>query len=75
MSTDESFVAHIGWGSIHEEGERSVEYSFATEAERDAFLLGVDEASGWLDYEQLDGPAAYSTTTREWLPTRRTRPR
>lgn len=30
------------------------EYEFATIGELNAFLLGVDEASGWLDYHQID---------------------
>jgi hypothetical protein len=30
------------------------EYSFNTEAEKNAFLLGMDEVIGWLDYIPLD---------------------
>ena len=31
--------------------EDAKEYLFATQAEADAFLLGVDESNGWLCYE------------------------
>lgn len=31
--------------------ENPQEYSFKTQAEADAFLLGVDESNGWLCYE------------------------
>lgn len=31
--------------------EDAKEYSFKTQAEADAFLLGVDESNGWLCYE------------------------
>jgi hypothetical protein len=30
------------------------EFAFATAAELDAFLLGVEETSGYLDHEQID---------------------
>jgi hypothetical protein len=30
------------------------EFSFDTEAERTAFLQGVDEATGWLAYREMD---------------------
>lgn len=33
--------------------QESVEYQFETQAEMDAFLLGVDEGVGWLDYKIL----------------------
>ena len=38
----------IDWGQ--EKQERKV-YTFATAAELDAFMKGVDEADGWLEYE------------------------
>ncbi len=37
-----------------ESGNIPSEFAFATAAGLDAFLLGVDEASGYLDYEQID---------------------
>ncbi len=27
------------------------EYTFGTQAEADAFLLGVEESNGWMEYE------------------------
>lgn len=30
------------------------EYSFETEAETNAFLLGIEQAMGWLDYYVLE---------------------
>ena len=38
----------IDWGQ--QKQERKV-YTFATAAELDAFMKGVDEADGWLEYE------------------------
>ena len=40
-------VIKILWGM----GELPEEYSFKTQAEADAFLLGVDESNGWTCYE------------------------
>lgn len=54
---DKRFKTHIIWGSSPAPGDTANEYAFATEAELDAFLLGVSEAEGWLDYE-ITGPTA-----------------
>jgi hypothetical protein len=43
-------VVKILWGC----DEVPSEYSFKTQAEVDAFLLGVDESNGWLCYEVED---------------------
>lgn len=40
-------VIKILWG-FHED---PTEYTFKTQAEADAFLLGVDESNGWTCYE------------------------
>ena len=44
----------IVWGesnTIAENGEDTISsYSFRTKVELDAFLYGIDEASGWLEY-------------------------
>ena len=47
------FWCRIEWGSeqTKEENDCAELYQFATEGEMDAFLEGVDEASGWMDYE------------------------
>jgi len=50
-------IVKIRWGSgqTREENLDAVStYEFATEAERDAFFLGVEEASGWSDYEVVE---------------------
>lgn len=39
----------IRWG-MTSSGQEPVTYSFDTEAELTAFMLGVDECDGWLDY-------------------------
>ncbi len=44
---DNKIVVKILWGV----DENPSEYSFKTQAEADAFLLGVDESNGWLSYE------------------------
>ena len=38
----------IDWGSEKQERKK---YTFATAAELDAFMKGVDEADGWLKYD------------------------
>lgn len=45
-------VVKILWGTFFDEVPS--EYSFKTQAEVDAFLLGVDESNGWLCYEVED---------------------
>lgn len=46
------FKVKIRWGSM--EPTDPFEYEFKTEAERDAFLYGVEESSGWMDYEIVE---------------------
>lgn len=61
--------AYIIWGEVPEHGAEPVEYEFASEAEVNAFLLGVDEASGWLDYVDVPGPDyAYDAERGEAVP-------
>lgn len=55
------FTVKILWGSedvrrndYDDESVNPSEYSFNTQAEKDAFLMGVDEASGWFDYEIVE---------------------
>ena len=46
------FWTRMCWGSGPAfEGKQVVVYRFATEAERDAFHLGVQEADGWLGWD------------------------
>jgi hypothetical protein len=40
----------ILWGQSPEDGQEAVTYSFDTQAELDAFELGVSEMDGWLGY-------------------------
>jgi hypothetical protein len=45
----------IRWGSgSFGDSQEPCEYEFSTIEELNAFLLGVDEASGCLDYHQID---------------------
>ena len=45
----------IRWGSEGVcETDDTFSYDFSTDAELTAFLLGVDEASGWLDYTVVE---------------------
>ena len=41
---------YVVWGECIDEDSKVVAYEFATQAELDAFLQGVDAASGYLDY-------------------------
>jgi hypothetical protein len=44
------------WGMHADDEDDGVAYSFDTATELKAFLLGVDEASGWMDYEVQENP-------------------
>ena len=35
-------------------GYTKIKYKFNTESELDAFIKGVDEGNGWLEYEFID---------------------
>lgn len=47
---------YVMWGESPEDDSTPSTYTFATQAEVDAFLLGVAEMDGWLGYEVLDHP-------------------
>jgi hypothetical protein len=50
-----SFFVTIFWGESQTRQENDpCTYEFATSQELEAFLLGVDEANGWMDYEIVD---------------------
>ena len=38
----------ILWGQTPDDGQKAITYSFNTQAELDAFNLGVGEMDGWL---------------------------
>lgn len=64
----------IRWGSgSFGDCRETSEYEFATLEELNAFLLGVDEASGWLDYSQTDPnpDGSWPKTTSRTLKRRR----
>jgi hypothetical protein len=49
------YKVKIFWGTDPATNDgKPCHYSFKTEAELDAFLLGVDEAAGWLEYEIIE---------------------
>lgn len=54
------FIARIKWGDpltrkeIYNEENLYDTYTFETKDELNAFLCGVDEAMGWLDYEIIE---------------------
>ena len=55
MTAEKPFKVRIRWGSgSYGDSQEPCEYEFATLGELNAFLLGVDEASGWLDSTQID---------------------
>ena len=54
---EEVFSVSVLWGSHPD--DVPLAYCFYTQAEREAFLHGVDEACGWMDYAAIrhsDGP-------------------
>lgn len=59
--TEKAFCVTIRWGSestqedmYEQQGNEPSEYCFATEAELNAFLLGVDEMDGWMGYTVVE---------------------
>ena len=51
----------ILWGSNPILDERDpIEYGFDTPEELAAFLKGVDEANGWMDYDIVEGDELYT---------------
>lgn len=44
----------ILWGSAPEPDAEPITYRFNTLAEANAFLKGVDEACGWMDYALVE---------------------
>lgn len=55
MADQRPFKVRIVWGSASiRDTQEPCEYEFTTLDELSAFLHGVDEANGWLDYDQID---------------------
>ena len=56
MADKKKFCVKIRWGTTGTQNEKYKNaddgeiYEFDTEAERKAFLQGVDESNGWMDY-------------------------
>lgn len=44
----------ILWGECPEPGDPAKTYTFHTEAEKHAFMLGVAEAEGWFGYREVE---------------------
>ena len=51
------FKVKIHWGVTSFGDDQVKTYEFDTEKEMDAFLFGVDEGNGWLEYEILEDAA------------------
>lgn len=61
-------VVYILWGERPDDDVPPVRYAFSTGAELAAFLTGVDEAAGWLEYEMVD-PADVTNFQQQEEPT------
>jgi hypothetical protein len=48
------YTLKIMWGEFTDSTTTPEVYEFSTEAEREAFLWGVEEMNGWLDYEIVE---------------------
>jgi hypothetical protein len=48
---DKNYKVSILWGSSPEPGDRTITYAYETAAELEAFIDGVDEACGWMDWD------------------------
>ena len=51
MSEDKRPKISIVWGT---ERERAKTYVFENETQKAFFMKGVDEANGWLEYEEVE---------------------
>jgi hypothetical protein len=49
-----TYETWIVWGSQRDPSDHPSHYSYDTEALLSAFMDGVEEASGWMKYEQFD---------------------
>jgi hypothetical protein len=59
-----TYYVTVLWGEFPMEGDTPDTYKFCTEAERNAFTLGLDEACGWHghDYRIHDKPKKFKLT-------------
>lgn len=48
------FKITILWGGMPEPGDTAKTYEFNTQAELDAFQLGIDEANGWMGWRPAE---------------------
>lgn len=53
----EKFKVKITWGVTSWGDDQTKTYEFETEEEMDAFLYGVDEANGWMEYKIIEEAA------------------
>lgn len=44
----------ILWGESPEDGDTPTTYKFKTQAELDAFILGISEMDGWLGWNEVE---------------------
>jgi hypothetical protein len=56
-----TFSVQILWGSHPDPDQEPKLYEFNTKDELDTFMDGVNEASGWLDYEIVESSATTSS--------------
>ena len=45
----------ILWGEDPQEDQEPLQYEFNTQAELDAFLMGIEEGDGWFGYDYIIG--------------------
>ena len=57
----------IHWGSDKEPHNKET-YTFETEEQLKYFMMGVDEADGWLEYEVIDEQTAWTTAVQDLDP-------
>jgi hypothetical protein len=44
----------ILWGETPEDGQKAITYKFKTNAELEAFKLGLSEHEGWYEWEEVE---------------------
>lgn len=50
----------ILWGQDLEPGDKAKTYTFSTAIEKSAFMLGVEEAVGWLSHREVEPGYVYT---------------
>jgi len=66
--TDNKHSVSILWGQVPEDDDKPKTYTFDTQAELDAFMLGVKEMDGWMGWRVIDPGYRWCPEERDVVP-------